>query len=263
MAAISGLLSEKERLQIKELADETRKKWSKKGYFDIFTILDHCSILIRRPLKSNFSGFSTFLEEEFIVVLNTNYTLGHERFTGAHELYHLMYNQDVLRRENLILFSNNEEEYKAQGFAAELLLPEDGVKDSFFKVVGETIATDKVEARHVVRMQHIFQVSYAAMLKRLIQLNLCAVKRYDFLRDYGKPERTDELQQITIREGYEINLISPSKITSISDEYIQATRSNFEKKNISYAKLFEVLAYVGKTPQEYGHEPYGEEDCNI
>ena len=260
MTTISGLLSERVRLQIKDLADETRNKWSKKGYLDIFTILDNCSILIRRPLESNFSGFSTFLEDEFIVVLNTNYTLGHERFTGAHELYHLTYNQDVLRREHLMLYSNNEEEHKAQGFAAEFLMPEDGVKDSFFKVVGEAVSADKVEARHVIRMQHIFQVSYAAMLKRLIQLNLCAVKRYDFLRDYGNLERADELQQLTIREGYEINLIQPSKITSISDEYIQATRSNFEKKNISYGKLFEVLAYVGKTPQGYGHESYGEEE---
>jgi len=97
------------------------------------------------------------------------------------------------------------------------------------------------------------------MLKRLIQLNLCAAKRYDFLRDYGKLERADELQQITIQEGYDINLIQASKIISISDEYIQATRSNFERKNISYGKLSEVLAYIGKTPQGYGHEPYGEE----
>lgn len=260
MAVISGLLSEKERLKIKDLADETRSKWSRKGYLDIFTILDHCSILIRRPLESQFSGFSTFLEGEFIVVLNTNYTLGHERFTGAHELYHLTYNQDILCREHLMLSGNHEEENKAQGFAAEFLMPEDGVKDSFLKVVGEEISADKVEARHIIRLQHIFQVSYAAMLKRLIQLNLCAVKRYDFLRDYGKLERTDELQQITLREGYDIHLIQPSKITSISDEYIQATRSNFEKKNISYGKLFEVLAYVGKTPMGYGHEPYGEEE---
>ena len=259
MAANSGLLSEKERLQMKDLADQTRKEWSKKGYFDIFTILDHCSILIRRPLESKFSGFSTFLEDEFIVVLNTNYTLGHERFTGAHELYHLTYNQDVLRRENLMLSSSSEEENKAQGFAAEFLMPEDGVKNSFLKVVGKGISADKVEARHVIQMQHLFQVSYAAMLKRLIQLNLCPVKRYDFLRDYGRPERTNDLQQITMSEGYEINLILPSKITSISDEYIQATRSNFEKKNISYGKFFEVLAYVGKTPQSYGYESYGEE----
>jgi Zn-dependent peptidase ImmA (M78 family) len=159
-----------------------------------------------------------------------------------------------------MLSGNHEEENKAQGFAAEFLMPEDGVKDSFFKVVGEAITGDKIEARHVIRMQHIFQVSYAAMLKRLIQLDLCAVKRYDFLREYGNVERTEELQQITLREGYEVHLIQPSKITSISDEYIQATRSNFEKKNISYGKLLEVLAYVGKTPLGYGYEPYGEEE---
>jgi Zn-dependent peptidase ImmA (M78 family) len=258
MSSLKGMLSEQERLQVKQLAEDVRLKWNRKGYCDIFAILDSCSLLIRKPLESKTSGFSTFFEEHFIVVLNTNYTLGHERFTGAHELYHLTYNQDVLRRERLLYEDENVEEKKAQGFAAEFLMPEDGVKESFFKLVGEDIKQDKVEAKHIIRLQHVFQVSYAAMLKRLVQLQLCASKRYDFLRSYATTERAAELQALTIQEGKDIYLIISSQVNSISDEYLQFVRNNFEKKKISYGKLSEVLGYGGKTPETYGYEKPGE-----
>jgi Zn-dependent peptidase ImmA (M78 family) len=258
MSSLKGMLSGQERLQIKDLAEDTRLRWARKGYCDIFAILDSCSLLIRKPLESKTSGFSTFFEEHFIVVLNTNFTLGHERFTGAHELYHLTYNQDVLRRERLLYENENEEEKKAQGFAAEFLMPEDGVKESFFKLVGEDVKTDKVEVRHIIRLQHVFQVSYTAMLKRLVQLQICAAKRYDFLRGYATPERAVELQELTIQEGKDIRLIIPSHVNSISDEYLQFVRNNFEKQKISYGKLYEVLEYVGKTPETFGYEKPGE-----
>ena len=259
MLPLKGMLSEQERLQVKELAEDTRLKWARKGYNDIFAILNNCALLIRKPLDSEISGFSTFFEEHFVVVLNTNKTLGHERFTGGHELYHLTYNQDVLRRDRLLCEDeDNAEEKKAQGFAAEFLMPEDGVKESFFKLVGEDIKSDKVDARHIIRLQHVFQVSYTAMLNRLIQLQLCLDKKYDFLRDYAAPERAAELQELTKKEGKDINLIIPSKVTFISDEYLQFVRDNFEKQKISYGKLSEVLEYVGKGPEEYGYQKPGE-----
>ena len=139
-------------------------------------------------------------------------------------------------------------------------MPEDGVKESFFKLVGEDIKPDKVEARHIIRLQHVFQVSYAAMLKRLIQLQLCAAKKYDFLQSYGSTERAVELQTLTKQEGKDICLIIPSHVNSISDEYLQFVRNNFEKDRISYSKLLEVLGYGGKTPETYGYAKPGESE---
>lgn len=58
----------------------------------------------------------------------------------------------------------------AWGFAAEFLMPEDGVKDSFFKLVGEEISADKVESRHVIGLQHIFQVSMQQSKNQLLPM---------------------------------------------------------------------------------------------
>src|SRR5690606_17172968 len=104
------------RLKIKELAEEVRFKFAKKGLSDIFDILSESSFLIRKPLDlEELSGFITYFEGRFIVYLNSNFTLGHERYTAAHELYHIIYNEDILKREKVFIDKDKykEEEEKA------------------------------------------------------------------------------------------------------------------------------------------------------
>ncbi len=71
----------------------------KKGLSDIFDILSEIAFLIRKPLDvEGLSGFITYYEDRFVVYLNSSFSLGHERYTGAHELYHIMYNKDILKK---------------------------------------------------------------------------------------------------------------------------------------------------------------------
>ena len=63
--------------------------------------------------------------------------MGHERYSGAHELYHVIYNADILKKEKVILDDKNYqvEDLKAETFASEFLMPEDYVKEVFYKIV--------------------------------------------------------------------------------------------------------------------------------
>lgn len=247
-----NLVDEKLRLEIKSKADETRYKWSKRGYNDIFSILENASILVRRPLSTKkISGFSTFFENKFIVFLNSSFTLGHEIYSGAHELFHITYNSDVLKREYLLLNDDINEEY-ANIFAAEFLMPEEGVKEVFFKQVD--VSSDKVEAKHIVRMHNYFKVSYKAMLKQLVNLKLCDIKRYDYLINFSSVEKAEELKKITIQEGYSTNLIEYSNIKFFSKEYVEIVKRNYENNKISFKKLEEFLSFIGKSPEDYGYE---------
>ena len=252
MASKFKPVDEKLRLDIKGRADETRYKWTKKGLIDVFFILDNIAILIRRPIKTKkFSGFSTYFEDNFIVFLNSSYTLGHERFLGAHELYHITYNADILKRDKILFGGSQDIEDEANIFAAEFLMPEEGIKEVFYKHVD--IKPDKIEARHVVRMHNYFKVSYKAMLKQLIQLKLCDEKLYEPLLKFQALEKADELKKITLMEGYSTELIKPSEVRSISTEYIEIVRRNYEDNKISYGKLEEMLGFIGKTPEDYGY----------
>lgn len=256
-----NLPEESFRLQIKDLAEDVRMKFAKKGLSDIFDILSEAAFLIRKPLDTDeLSGFSTYFEEQFIVYLNSNFTLGHERYTGAHELYHLFYNADILRKEKILLDDQKHkaEDTKADVFASEFLMPEDYVKEVFYKIVN--VDKDSVLPRHIIRMHNYFKVSYKAMLKRLIQLNLCSIDKYEELVDICSLENTEQLQSLTRREGYSIDLITPSKETYVPKEYIEFIKTNYERGNISYKNMKNSLEFIGLAPEQFGYEYPQEED---
>ncbi|MBP2072535.1 ImmA/IrrE family metallo-endopeptidase [Thermoanaerobacterium butyriciformans] len=256
-----NLPEESFRLQIKDLAEDVRMKFARKGLSDIFDILSEAAFLIRKPLDTDeLSGFSTYFEEQFIVYLNSNFTLGHERYTGAHELYHLIYNADILKKEKILLDDEKHkaEDTKADVFASEFLMPEDYVKEVFYKIVN--VDKSNVLPRHIIRMHNYFKVSYKAMLKRLIQLDLCSIDKYEELVDICSLEKTEMLQSLTRREGYSIDLITPSKETYVPKEYIEFVKTNYERGNISYKNMKTSLEFIGLTPEQFGYEYPLEED---
>jgi Zn-dependent peptidase ImmA (M78 family) len=150
------------------------------------------------------------------------------------------------------------EDTKADVFASEFLMPEDYVKEVFYKIVN--VDKDSVLPRHIIRMHNYFKVSYKAMLKRLIQLNLCSIDKYEELVDICSLENTEQLQSLTIREGYSIDLITPSKETYVPKEYIELVKTNYERGNISYKNMKTSLEFIGLTPEQFGYEYPQEED---
>ena len=243
------------RLEIKELAEEVRIKFAKKGISDIFDILSDIAFLIRKPLDiEELSGFITYFDKRFIIYLNSNFTLGHERYTGAHELYHIIYNEDILKKEKVFLDKekHKEEEMRADVFAAEFLMPEDYVKKVFYKTVN--LDKDSLQPKHIVRMHNYFKVSYKAMLKRLIQLNLCSLNKYPDLVEICSLEKEYELQSITKEEGYNIDLIIPSRENYIPKEYIIYVKANYENGKISYEDMKKTLEFIGLNQEEIGYK---------
>lgn len=249
-----NLPNEPLRLQMKELAVDVRLRYAQKGLSDIFDILSEEALLVRMPLQtSQVSGFSTFFEKHFVVYLNSNFTLGHERFSGAHELYHIRYNSDILKKERLLVNEvHSTEDDKADIFASEFLMPEDYVKELFFKVVN--VKPERVLPRHVVRMNNNLKVSYKAMLKRLIQLGLCSADNYDELAEIGSLENAELLQTITKKEGYNLSLITPSEEVYIPQQYIEFVKSNYENGLISYNNMKNCIELLGFTTEQLGYE---------
>lgn len=246
------------RLRVREKANDFRLTWVKKGIYDIFEILENECILIRKPLKTfDISGFSTYLDERIVVFLNSSFTLGHERFTAAHELGHLALHREQLVKENLLTYEENFER-EATIFAVEFLMPDDGVKEIFHRIIN--VESCAVEPRHVILMHHYFKVSYKTMLKRLVFLGLCNLDIYEKLAEVCTKENADKLQKMTLSEGYDCNLILSSKICYVSKEYEEIIRRNYETKKISYKRLEYLLNFIEKTPEQYGYEVSEDED---
>ena len=104
---------------------------------DLLETTEKVSIkLIRTPFKNlNLAGFIGYKHKRFVIVTNTNRTLGSERFAIAHEIYHLLENR-VFIKENSVIEEKIDDNIKdikdikdikeimANAFAAELLIPE-------------------------------------------------------------------------------------------------------------------------------------------
>ena len=240
------------RREIKQLADSVRIKYGIKGISDILDILNNAAFLIRKPIDTKkLSGFTTYIDGEFVIFLNSSFTLGHERFSGAHELYHVECNKDILKREKMVF--DEHEDIKANIFAAEFLMPEDYVREMFYKLINKD--KEKIEAKHIIKMNTFFKASYAAMLKMLIQLDLCDASRYEYLREYASLDNKLKLQELTRKEGLDISLIVPSYITSIPKEYLEIVKQNYETEKISFGKLQQLLNLVKLSPVDIGCEP--------
>lgn len=247
------------RHEIKRLAEEARLSYGLKGIFDIFKIIESVALFIRLPLDNlGCSGFTTYLNNTFAVFINSGFTLGHERFSCAHELYHIRYDSDILKKDGMVPESKKENEKddeidKADVFAAEFLMPEELVIEQFWKLVD--VKPNEVEARHIVRMFDYFGVSYTAMLKRLIQIGLCAESKYNSLLEYSNTDNIANLESIIKAEDADLSIVKKSRARYISKSYLEAARDNYEKQSISYDKLEELLDYFGMKPEQFGYKP--------
>lgn len=248
-----NLPNESLRLEVKELADETRIRYGLKGISDIFEMLSEVAFLIRKPLEyKKLSGFCFYYDDQFIVFLNSSLSLGHERFTGAHELYHILYNSEILKKEKILMGKDSHkiEDNKADIFAAELLMPETYVRQIYSRLIN--VDMKNVMARHVIIMHNHFKVSYKAMLKRLIQLDLCSLEIYEDLLSIASIENTDELKLLEKNEGFSIELIVPANKVYVSSSYISYIKDNYINNKISYNNLLETLSFIDLKPEDLG-----------
>ena len=107
-----------------------------------------------------------------VIAINNKDNVGHQRFTMAHELAHYLFDFDV---SNQIVYYNtyntfedeNEEERRANYFAANLLMPEKKFKKEFDNVVIKNNLYVTVE-----KLSQIFQVSGEAVRRRISELSL-------------------------------------------------------------------------------------------
>ena len=130
-----------------------------------------------KPLEDSFSGMSVRLAskdgvEHLFMLINTAQSIGKQRFTACHELYHLLYQDKFeLSANNAGLFDQaDEEEYRADVFAANLLIPESGL-DAL--IPANEISKDKISLETILLLEHTFLCSRSTLLRTL---NLKAIK---------------------------------------------------------------------------------------
>ena len=164
--------------------------------------------------RNNSNDQNDSKSDDMVVCINSNMSRGRQRFTLAHELYHLLFEDD--QRDLIICESSNKDdsELEANIFASYLIMPYEGL-ERYYKT--NNIVRWTLE--DTIRAEQFFQMSHHAMLFRLRE------------QEFITKEECLNFRKVLI--GYE------ARINGFSDDlYVQSDES---KKYYSLGKYIRLV----------------------
>ena len=224
------------------------------GPIDVFKIFREKNIsYTKKPLKSSISGM--FLRKGNIgfVLINSSKTKGHQNFTAAHELYHILFEEGQTGSVCVAgtFEQKSQSEKKADYFAANFLVPSETLELELFKRIGQY--NKKLDFPDLLYLEALFGVSHSVMLIRLQQIG--ALNEDDILR--LKKGIINE----AVKYGYDISLYLPTKEDITISDYVEKARILLEEGIISEGKYEELLIEAGFEDVLLGEEVQEYEDC--
>lgn len=205
---------------------------------DIFALINKLKgvTLIFYPMSDRISGMCVREQESKVIAVNSDMSFGRQRFTVAHELYHLYFEEELRNVvcEKDISESKSDSEKEADKFASYLLAPYDSLR-SYLEDSG-ILNNHFMNVDDVINMEQFYQMSHQAMLYRLV---------YDEYIDWNMyRELKTPVSQRAIRLGYDDKLYKPSpedkKYYSLG-EYVQKVEKLKNRDLISKGKYDELL----------------------
>ncbi|SET24690.1 protein of unknown function [Pseudobutyrivibrio sp. C4] len=225
--------------ELNSLALQTRRGWNEDGYspIDIFGIVNGWKekniTILRYPLSDRISGMCTRVDNDIVICINSKTSYGRQRFTLAHELYHVLYEDivgQVICNKNMS-DNQSESEKEADKFASYLLMP----YDALYQYV--TNNNGKWTLAKVIEAEQFFQVSHMAMLFRLVSNGFIDEKQEENFKDIAVSREAALL-------GYGKELYQPASSNReyfATGEYIRKIEELFSEGLISNGKREELL----------------------
>lgn len=223
----------KSRDELSYQANELRKRFGVGLYspLDVFAMMQSQErlTLVFYPFSDRISGMCVRTRSgDQLVAINSTRTLGRQRFTAAHELYHLYVQKEITTVicSNEIGAGKDEEERNADCFASYFLAPNDALR-SFIEKKLLKGAYRLLTLEDVVHIEQYFRMSRQATLYRLID------------DGWLPPDYADTLPLKT-------NIIASARRLGYSDElYTPSPESRQYFTTGSYIELVERLSASG------------------
>lgn len=243
--------------ELNSLALRTRRLWGEDAYspIDIFAIVNGWKekkiTLIKYPMSARISGMCTKEKDDIVICVNSTMSYGRQRFTLAHELYHVLYEENI---KNVICDMSmngdkSDSEKEADKFASYLLMPFDALIEYEHK-------NGNWNLERIIDAEQFFQISHQAMLNRLV---------YD---ERLSSEEIEPYKNITVsteaaKLGYDKELYFPTELNKryfTTGEYIRKVEKVIEKDFISEGKREELLLEAYRADIVYN---FDEEEANL
>ncbi|MDR2944857.1 MAG: ImmA/IrrE family metallo-endopeptidase [Methanosarcinales archaeon] len=200
--------------------------------FPLIENLDSMTV-IRYPFSNNISGASIKIDSEKIISINSTHSYGRQRFTAAHELYHLFVEEEnMVVCEDLKWEQKPDSEKEADIFASYFLAPNEVLKQFIKK--NQNRKTDNLTIEEIIEIQQYFQISHKATLYRLKN------DGYSYDKELWDVKIADYIKKMEYSKAL---YLPNSKIKQYSTigNYIKKAEEVKNKKIISQGKYEELL----------------------
>ncbi len=205
---------------------------------DLFGLLGSQGIfVVRMPIGDpDLSGVFYFEKNKnrASILVNSDRSPGHQNFTAAHEYCHYLYDKE----ENPVIFEEGARksyiEKRADQFAANLLMPEDGVK--YFVEDVLRIKIKRLDNEQIAQIRNEYGTSWKTTLYRLNNLGYsfdCAVEL--------KIKDTGNLNFASLSLGLEQEINNHTNKLRLPSDYIRMVFKAFYAEKISMGRLAELL----------------------
>jgi len=241
----------KEKIELNSEAVILRKKFGEDSNspIDVFSFIHNNDDLtiVFYPMSNRMSGICIRDGENKIIGINSISTYGRQRFTIAHELYHLYFHEDF---KSIVCFTDLEmnkdpQEKEADIFASYFLAPYEALSYFIKNKLGKE--KHKLNIEDVVKIEQNFGISRQAMLWRLVN---------DGYLSYEKAETMKNgIIASARRLGYDDELYTPSpedKQYATFGKYIKLAEELKNKDAISQGKYEELLLNGFRSDIVYG-----------
>lgn len=209
---------------------------------DIFSFVPRIEgmTLVFHPLCNQISGIC--VKNVKLIVINSKTSYGRQRYTLAHELYHLFYdNAGITNICSMNIDSKNETENNADLFASYFLAPYKSLRAEANKF------NNSLKLENVIYLEQYYGMSHLAMLWRLI--NEGYVSKDDFTEfSYKVKSKAKAL-------GYDdrlYNALPDDKQRRTYGHYIALAEKIKERELVSQGKIEELLLDAYRDDLVYG-----------
>lgn len=240
-----------DKMDLSNKASNLRKRLGEDGEspVDIFKLVQKIEnfTLVFYPLGTNISGVCYKRETSSVIVINSDMSVGRQRFSLAHELYHLYFDDSTVNAVSpTMIGSGDENEKKADQFASYFLIPSSSLYD-MVEDIKENKNRKELTIEDVIRIEQYYGVSHKAIIYRLLD------------EGYLKKGQIKDIEigiiETAAKLGYDITLYRPSpenKKSIVLGNYITLSEKLLEKEIISQGKYEDLLLDAFRDDLVYG-----------
>lgn len=244
-----------DKMELSNKASAVRRKLGEdeSSPIDIFSLAQTIPLLtlIFYPLGKNISGACLKNSISAVIAINSEMSIGRQRFSLAHELYHYFFDKNMSSTIcSSKIGSGSENEENADKFASYFLIPSVALYEMI--QMCKQGQERKLVVSEIIKLEQYFGVSRRAMLYRLQEEGEITVSE------------SIDLQQGVInsaaRLGYDVSLYKPSseiKRTCVLGHYILQAENLLRNEIISNGKYEELLLDAFRYDIVYGEDTEG------